>query len=110
MSKDIFEINMYATETTVAFNRTSWFLDLQIHSKNETDSNLPSSLEMVFLLESGSFIFVPNLLNKPMITQMFNACNEDQHDKSKHQDSCLSQINLQFHLDKRLFCFLFLNY
>ena len=74
---------MYTTELTNAITPPSWFYNLYIHTQNETDSNLPSRLEIAFLLDSGALILVLNVPNYMMITRMFNDCNQKQHDTSK---------------------------
>ena len=54
-----------------------------IHSQIETDPNLPSRMEIVFLLRSGASSSVLKIQTYMMITQMFNFCNHDQRDTSK---------------------------
>ena len=83
MSKDKFEVDMYITKKTTAISPSNWFCNLHIHSQIETDSNLLSRLQTVFLLNSVAFIFVLIITTYTMITQMFNFCDHDQHDTSK---------------------------
>ena len=52
-----YEVTMYIPETTSALAPIGWFYILCIHSQNETDSYLPSRLEIVFLLDSRGYIF-----------------------------------------------------
>ena len=40
---------MYTTEMTNALTPTNWFHKLYIHAETETDSNLPSGLEIGFI-------------------------------------------------------------
>ena len=59
------------------------FCFLYIHSHNRTNSNLPSRLELAFLLEIRASFPVPNAPIYMMITQIFNVSPHDQHDTSK---------------------------
>ena len=73
---------MYTTEKTSAITPTSWFYNLEILSENETHANLPSTLQIVFLLYSGASTSVLKIPTYMMITQIFNVCNQHQHHTS----------------------------
>ena len=62
---------------------TGWFYNMFVHSQNKSDSNLPSRLEIAFLLDSGASILVPDIPVSMVITQMFNVSNYDQNDTSE---------------------------
>ena len=81
--KDKFEVNKCITQVIKAISLTSWFYILIIHSQNESQSNLPTKLEITFLMGSGSSIPVPTISTYLMITPLFRVCSHDQHDKSK---------------------------
>ena len=74
---------MFTTGTTIALTAKSCFQKLFIHFYNETDSNIPPSLEITFLLDSGAIISVLNIPTDMMNIQMFNLCNHKQHGTSK---------------------------
>ena len=81
-SKDEFEGNMYINGRTSTITPTSFFF-LYFISHNETDSNLPSGVEIAFLLVIGACIPLLKLATEMMISQMFNVCNHDQDETSK---------------------------
>ena len=83
MSKDKFEVDMYITRKTTAITPSNWFCNLHSHSQIQTDSDLLSRLQIIFLLNSGASILVLIITTYMMITQMFNFCDHDQHDTSK---------------------------
>ena len=68
---------------TNAIPPTNCFNTLYIHSQNESDSNLTSSLAIASLLDSGAFNSLLKIPTYTMITQMFNVCHHDQHDTKK---------------------------
>ena len=74
---------MYTTETKISTTPTNWFYTPHFHSQNQTDSNLPSRLEMASLLDIGASISVLNLPTYMIITQKFNVCIYTQHVTSK---------------------------
>ena len=77
-----FEVKMHNTEMRNAKTATSWFYILYIHSQNQIDSMSPSRLEIKFFLDSSASISVLIIPTWTMIAQMFNFCNQDQHDTS----------------------------
>ena len=75
---------MKTTEMRNGITPKSCLYTLYIHSaQNETDSNLPSRLELAFLLDSGASISRLDIPAYRFITQMFNVCNQDQDDTPK---------------------------
>ena len=61
MSKNISEINVYTTKMTSAITPSGLFCNWYFLSRNETDSNLPSRLEVAFQLDSSASISVLNI-------------------------------------------------
>ena len=51
----------------ITITPTKWFRNMCIHSQNETDSNLPSGLEIAFPLDSGAFFLILNKATFVMI-------------------------------------------
>ena len=78
---------------TNAITPTSWFCYRYFPSQIETDSNLSSRLETVFLLESGAFVSLQNVPICMMINRLFKVCNHIQHDTSK---TIILQTKLKF--------------
>ena len=68
---------------TNALNPISWFFIPNDHPQNESDSFLPSTLEIDFLLLSAASISVQKISTNLMITQRFNVCNHDHHETWK---------------------------
>ena len=89
--QSILEKKMYTTEKTNDKTPTIPFYNLYNLSQNETDSNLTSRMEIAFLSDSGAFNWVLDIPTYKMITQIFNVCNHDQHEKC-----WLLQVNLKF--------------
>ena len=67
----------------IGITATSWLYVLYLHSNNGADSNSPTSLETVLLLNSGASISILNTPIFMMITQMAHVCDPNQHDTSK---------------------------
>ena len=87
---------MYITEMLKEITPTSWLFNLYTHSRNETDSNLFSRLELAFLLESGALISIINIPTFVMITHISEVSNHDQQDTWK---TLSLQTNLKFQLN-----------
>ena len=81
--KNKFEVNGKTTEMTNAITPTTWFYILYIHSEFETDSNIPSRLEIASLTHNGASILVLNIPVYMIIIQMLNVCHHDRKDTSK---------------------------
>ena len=95
---------MFTTEEKSAITPLCWFYILYIRFQNETNWNLPSRVEIVFLLDSGEIILVLNIPPCMMITQMFNVWSHDQHDTSKTM-TIANQSEVSFKLSISATCF-----
>ena len=75
----MFDVTMYTTEMENVLTPTSCFNILNFYSLNESDSQLSSSLEIASLLKWIASISLPKLHTHPIITQNFDACNQDHY-------------------------------
>ena len=77
------KVNMHTTEMTKFINSIGCFYILYIYCQNESDSNLPSRLEIGFRSDRVASILALKISTCMMVTRMFNVCNHDQHATSK---------------------------
>ena len=68
---------------TIAMTPANCFSYLFIFSHDETDTNLPPTREMLFLMESGASNMVLKKSTFMLITQIISVYNPNQRDTSK---------------------------
>ena len=68
---------MYATELAKTKTPTKWFYKKYILSQNEMDPNVPSRLQISFLLVNNASFFASDNPRYMLITQKFMDCNQN---------------------------------